>query len=56
VSLRDISSRRLLYVDDFWARWHGSMGVPRSARVLPPHKYPIIDIPRDHPILHTSTT
>lgn len=42
-----------LWVDDFWgsrawARWEEQIG-----RVLPAERYPIIDIPLDHPIMHS---
>ena len=42
-----------LWVDDFWgsrawAQWEREIG-----RVLPPAEFPIFDIPRDHPIMHT---
>ena len=42
-----------LYVDDFWGvaawdQWSDEIG-----RVLPPGRYPILDIPTDHAIMHT---
>jgi len=42
-----------LYVDDFWGTLAWEQWSYEMARVLPPHKYPIVDIPRDHAILHT---
>jgi len=42
-----------LYVDDFWGTLAWEQWSYEIARVLPPHKYPIIDIPRGHAILHT---
>jgi hypothetical protein len=42
-----------LYVDDFWGSLAWEQWSYEIARVLPPHKYPIVDIPRDHAILHT---
>lgn len=45
-----------LYVDDFWGdlawqRWSDEIG-----KVLPPHQYPIVDIPLDHLIFRTFFT
>jgi Domain of unknown function (DUF4159) len=42
-----------LWADDFWGSaawdwWAGQIG-----KVLPPGEYPIVDVPRDHPIFHT---
>jgi Domain of unknown function (DUF4159) len=42
-----------LYVDDFWGTLAWEQWSYEIARVLPPHKYPIVDIPHDHAILHT---
>ena len=42
-----------LYVDDFWGSLAWDQWTYEIARVLPPHKYPIFDIPSDHPIMHT---
>ena len=42
-----------LYVDDFWGTTAWEQWADEIARVLPPHEYPIVDIPRDHPIMHT---
>jgi len=54
VSLRDyLLKGGFLYVDDFWGTLAWEQWASEIGRVLPPHKYPIIDIPRDHPILHT---
>ena len=54
VSLRDyLLKGGFLYVDDFWGTLAWEQWSSEIGRVLPPHKYPIVDIPRDHPILHT---
>ena len=42
-----------LYVDDFWGTLAWEQWASEIGRVLPPHKYPIQDIPRDHPIMRT---
>jgi len=42
-----------LYVDDFWGSLAWEQWSYEIARVLPPHKYPIVEIPRDHAIMHT---
>lgn len=55
--LRDYLLRGgFLYVDDFWGiaawdQWSREIG-----KVLPPSRYPIVDIPRDHPIFQTFFT
>jgi hypothetical protein len=41
-----------LYVDDFWGTQAWDQWVYEIGRVLPPGKYPIIDIPSDHQIMH----
>ena len=55
--LRDYLLRGgLLYVDDFWgiAAWdHWSREIGKA---LPPSRYPIVDVPRDHPIFRTFFT
>jgi hypothetical protein len=42
-----------LYVDDFWGSRAWSQWEREIGRVLSPSQYPIIDIPRDHPIMRT---
>lgn len=42
-----------LEVDDFWGTQAWQQWAEEIGRVLPPHKYPIFDIPRDHPVMHT---
>lgn len=42
-----------LYVDDFWGSYAWDQWVRQIGRVLPSGEYPIVDIPLDHPILHT---
>jgi len=41
-----------LYVDAFWGSQAWDQWVYEIGRVLPPHKYPIFDIPPDHAIMH----
>jgi len=41
-----------LWVDDFWGTYAWEQWVEEVARVLPPHQYPIVDIPDDHQIMH----
>ena len=40
-------------VDDFWGSEAWDQWAEEIGRVLPPGQYPIVDIPNDHPILHT---
>ena len=42
-----------LWVDDFWGSHAWEVWTEQIGRVLPPSEYPIVDIPRDHPIMHT---
>ena len=42
-----------LYVDDFWGTQAWEQWAYEIGRVLPPHKYPIFDIPRNHTIMHS---
>jgi hypothetical protein len=42
-----------LYVDDFWGSAAWEQWQIQIGRVLPPAEYPIVDIPPDHPIMHT---
>ena len=42
-----------LEVDDFWGTQAWDQWAEEIGRVLPPDQYPIVDIPPDHPILHT---
>jgi hypothetical protein len=41
-----------LWVDDFWGSYAWDRWVDEIAGVLPPHQFPIVDIPVDHQILH----
>jgi len=43
----------LLAVDDFWGTAAWEQWANEIGRVLPPGKYPIIDIPNDHTIMRT---
>jgi hypothetical protein len=52
-SLRDYFLKGgFLYVDDFWGTPAWDQWVSEIGRVLPPHQYPIFDIPPDHAIMH----
>jgi len=42
-----------LAVHDFWGSEAWDQWVQEIGRVLPPGRYPIVDIPRDHSIMHT---
>lgn len=42
-----------LAVDDFWGSQAWDQWAAEIGRVLPPGRYPIFDIPADHPIMHT---
>jgi Domain of unknown function (DUF4159) len=42
-----------LEVDDFWGSQAWEQWAREIGRVLPPGRYPIVDIPSDHPIMHT---
>jgi hypothetical protein len=42
-----------LYVDDFWGSQAWDQWAAEIGRVLPPSEFPIVDIPPDHPIMHT---
>jgi hypothetical protein len=43
----------ILYVDDFWGDAAWEHWVSEMARVLPPDRYPIVDIPDDDPVFQT---
>ena len=42
-----------VWIDDAWGSYAWRMIVGELSRVLPPGEYPMIDVPRDHPIMHT---
>jgi len=42
-----------LWVDDFWGSHAWQVWTEQIGRILPPGEYPIVDIPADHPIMHT---
>ncbi len=42
-----------LWVDDYWGEAAWDTWATQIARVLPPGRYPIHDIPLGHPLLHT---
>jgi hypothetical protein len=41
-----------LWVDDYWGSRAWETWVAQIAKVLPPHEYPIFDVPVEHPIRH----
>jgi hypothetical protein len=41
-----------LWVDDFWGSRAWDAWVGEIAKALPPHEYPIFDVPPEHPIRH----
>ena len=44
-----------LWADDFWGTYAWDHWVNELSKVLPPHEYPIVDLPKDHPIFHSSS-
>lgn len=42
-----------LYVDDFWGDYAWEHWVEQIGRVLPPSRYPVFDLPPDHPVFHS---
>jgi hypothetical protein len=42
-----------LWADDFWGSRAWAWWSSQIARALPPDEYPIVDLPLDHPMLHT---
>ena len=42
-----------LWVDDFWGSNAWTIWATEIAKALPPAEYPIVDLPKDHPIFHT---
>jgi len=42
-----------LWVDDFWGSRAWAHWTSEIAKVLPPSRYPVIDVPLDHPIFRT---
>jgi hypothetical protein len=41
-----------LWADDFWGSYAWDFWVNQLRKALPPNRYPIVDIPLDHPIFH----
>jgi uncharacterized protein DUF4159 len=39
-----------LWADDFWGSYAWDHWVRELSKVLPPNEYPIVDLPKDHPI------
>ena len=42
-----------VWLDDSWGSYAWTMIVGELSRVLPPGEFPMIDVPPDHPIMHT---
>jgi hypothetical protein len=42
-----------VWADDFWGNYAWNNWVSQISRVLPPHDYPIVDLPADHPLFRT---
>lgn len=42
-----------LWVDDFWGSRAWDTWAGEITKVLPPHEYPIADLPKDHPLFRT---
>jgi uncharacterized protein DUF4159 len=42
-----------LWVDDFWGAYAWDVWASQIRKVLPPGDFPVVDVPPDHPILHT---
>jgi hypothetical protein len=40
-----------LWADDFWGSYAWEHWTQEFSKVLPPHEYPIVDLPLDHPLL-----
>ena len=42
-----------LWVDDYWGSFAWDRWSQQISRVLPPDRFPIVDVPLSHPIMHT---
>lgn len=42
-----------LWADDFWGDYAFGVWAGEIGKALPPHEFPIVDLPLDHPIFHT---
>jgi hypothetical protein len=52
-ALRDFFEKGgFLWVDDFWGTEAWDQWVSQINRILPSHRYPIVDVPIEHPIMH----
>jgi hypothetical protein len=53
-ALRDFFQKGgFLWVDDFWGSEAWRQWTTQIGRVLSPDRYPIVDVPIEHPIMHT---
>jgi hypothetical protein len=52
-NLRDyLTKGGFLWVDDFWGEWAWDVFESQMRKALPSSRYPIIDLPLDHPLFH----
>jgi hypothetical protein len=42
-----------LWADDFWGSYAWEHWTQEFSKVLPPHEYPIVDLPLDHPLFRS---
>ncbi len=42
-----------LWADDFWGNYAWQWWEAQLRRVLPADQYPIVELPRDHPLFHS---
>jgi len=42
-----------LWVDDFWGSYAWEVWASQIRKVFPSNEYPILDVPKDHPIFHS---
>ena len=42
-----------LWADDFWGDWAWQAWIEQFSKALPPSKYPVRDLPKDHPLFHS---
>lgn len=42
-----------LWADDFWGSYAWEHWADEISKVLPRHEYPVVDLPRDHPLFRT---
>jgi hypothetical protein len=42
-----------LWADDFWGNWAWEVWESQIRKALPSNRYPIVDLPLEHPIFHS---